>query len=266
MADFRVGCVPYLNARPLVYGLETREEVSLTFDTPSRLAQSLETGELDVAMVSSLFALSSLGTCVVGGVSISSRGKVESVRLFSKVPFGDIRTLALDQSSLSSNALCRIVLAEMYGVRPEETHAPPDLAAMLEQRDAALLIGDPGMRAQPPEGVFVLDLGKAWEELTDRPFVWAAWIGFERVEGPLAAILFDAKERGKENLEAIALREAERSGWPLALCRRYLIEVMDYELDTEHLEALMLFGELCVRHSILPRYDLPAIVGGLPTG
>jgi chorismate dehydratase len=137
---------------------------------------------------------------------------------------------------------------------------------MLGGSDAALLIGDPGMRAEAGDGVFVLDLGKAWEDLTGRPFVWAAWIGFEGLDDGLSSLLREAKEAGKGNLEAIAHRESEVSGWPLALCRRYLIEVMNYELDAEHWEALRLFGELCVQHAILPRFEMPAVVGALPTG
>lgn len=91
MPAYRVGCVPYVNALPLVVGL-AEDDVEVVFDVPSRLATLLDAGEVQAALVSSIEALRRPGARVVDGIGIGSFGPVESVRLFSKVPYGMIQT------------------------------------------------------------------------------------------------------------------------------------------------------------------------------
>ncbi|MER3413449.1 MAG: hypothetical protein C4341_04275 [Armatimonadota bacterium] len=266
MAEYRLGCVPYLNARPLIAPLETDPEFSILYEPPSSLPALIESGAVDAAMVSSIYALQSNESRVAWGVSISSRGRVESVRLFSRVPYHNIRRLALDVSSLTSTVLCRIVLAERFGCQPAIFEEEPNLEAMLSAADAALLIGDAGMSAASSDDLFVLDLGKAWEEMTGLPFVWALWVGRRGLDDRLAARLAHARAEGVASIEAIARREAEARGWSLATCRHYLAEVMEYTLEGEHLEALRRFGALCERHGLLEMAHQPEIVGALMTG
>lgn len=266
MAVYRLGCVPYLNARPLIAPLEGDPEFSIIYEPPSSLPALIESGAVHAAMVSSIFALQSPHARVAAGVSISSRGRVESVRLFSKVPFDGIRRLALDASSLTSTALCRLVLAERFECEPATFGAAPDLDAMLTSADAALLIGDPGMSAAPLDEMFVLDLGKAWEEMTGLPFVWALWVGGEGLDDRLAARLAQARAQGVASIEGIAEQEAGARGWSLATCRHYLAEVMEYTLEDEHLDALGRFGAMCERRGLLARAYEPEIVGALMAG
>jgi chorismate dehydratase len=266
MAEYRLGCVPYLNARPLIAPLEGDPEFTILYEPPSSLPALIESGEVHAAMVSSIFALQTPSARVAAGVSISSRGRVESVRLFSQVPFDGIRTLALDKSSLTSNALCRLILAERYGCEPTTLNLAPDLELMLSSADAALLIGDPGMSATPPEELFVLDLGKAWEDMTGLPFVWALWVGGDGLDDRLAARLVEARSEGVASIEVIAKREADTRGWSLATCRHYLAEVMEYTLNNEHLEAMRRFGEMCARRGLLESVYEPELVGALMAG
>lgn len=266
MVQYRLGCVPYLNARPLIAPLEADPRFDILYEPPSSLPALIESDVVHAAMVSSIYALQTPLARVAANVSISSRGRVESVRLFSRVPFDGIQRLALDKSSLTSSALCRLLLAERFDCEPATFDAAPNLEAMLASADAALLIGDPGMSAKPTEELFVLDLGKAWEELTGLPFVWALWVGGDGLDDDLAECLATVRAEGVTSIEAIARREAEGRGWSLATCRHYLAEVMDYNLDEEHLEALRLFGALCKRHGILERVHDPEIVGALKAG
>lgn len=260
----RVGCVPYLNARPLVAYLERPEvsaDVAVVYDTPSRLAASLRLGELDVALVSSYEALLRPGLEIVPDVSISTRGRVLSVRLFSKVPFEEIQTLALDQSSLTSSHLAQLLLAELHDCCPMLSSAPPDLAGMLVGADAGLLIGDAGMAADGT-GLQVLDLGEAWTELTGLPFVWAAWIG-ENLPPSLCGLLLEAKGWGHNRLVALAEEHARRLGWEPGPSIEYLTEIMDHDLTPLHLQGLELFQALCIKHGILENlYPLRLATGG----
>jgi chorismate dehydratase len=260
---FRIGCVPFLNAKPLIAYFGTEEGKSLAqvlLAPPSQLARRVETGDVNVALASSFFALESSDFKAVNGIAIASQGEVQSVRLFSKVPFDTIETLALDQASMTSNHLCRIILNETYGAHPICRALPAHLPSMLAEADAAVLIGDAGMSANG-DGLYVLDLGEAWFDLTSLPFVWALWIGLDGLTDDLAMLLGRAKRFGLENIELVAATEAERLGWPLSTCRSYLVEAMDYGFGLSHVEGLRRFGEYCVELGFIGRLKMPDLVG-----
>jgi chorismate dehydratase len=231
--------------------------LEIVYDTPSRLATALRLGKLEAAMVSSYELLLRPGLQMAPDISISSVGRVMSVRLLSKKPMEEIETLALDQSSLTSTHLAQLLLAEIYSSWPMVSSLPPDPMAMLAQNDACVLIGDIGMFA-PSDGLQVLDLGQAWHELTGLPFVWAAWIG-ENLDPALCSLLLDAKESGTSRLVQLAEQHATEHGWDRGLCVEYLTEVMNYDLTPEHLQGLELFQTLCIKHGLL-EYQYPISV------
>ena len=176
MAQFRVGCVPYVNARPLVAAFDQPNEfVEVIYDIPSRLPALLDSGEVDAILVSSIELLRRDDLLPVAVVGIMSYGSVKSVRILSKVPLTEIKTLALDQSSLTSNILAQIILAEQ-GVFPTTETLSPDAPNMLAKHDACVLIGDKGFEADGT-GLVDIDLGQAWTDMTGLPFVWAMWLG-----------------------------------------------------------------------------------------
>ena len=116
------------------------------------------------------------------GTGIACHGPVRSILLISKVPFNRIRTLATDAASRTSVMLARVILAEKYGVEPKLISRPADLAAMLGEADAALLIGDPALRLDPATLPFeTLDLGAEWTSMTGLPMVFAVWGGRKEV-------------------------------------------------------------------------------------
>src|SRR5919202_573273 len=126
----RVGAVNYLNTKPLIEGLGSfAPHAHLDLDLPSRLADRLATGDLDVALIPVIEYFRAGTYSVVPGVSIASRGPVLSVTLFSRVPWPDVRSVALDEGSRTSSALARILLEKRYGVRPHTLHLPIDVAA-----------------------------------------------------------------------------------------------------------------------------------------
>lgn len=251
-----IGSVPYLNAKPLIRWFATEEgrksAVTVIEETPSRLAQMLEADEIAVAMVSSYAALLHPEYEIVPGVSISGQDEIKSVRAFAKLPFQMVHSVAMDTSSLTSVALLRILLAELYNCHPECLSAPPDLQKMLAIADAALLIGDNGMLADDGD-LRVLDLGEGWRRLTGLPFTYAVWLGRPGSVSPeLAQILQQARDWGLSQADMLATEESIRLGCPYSTCYEYITEVMDYRLENEHYQALDQFRDRARALGILP--------------
>ncbi len=249
----RIGSVPYLNAKPLIGWFASPEydgDAVVIEDVPSRLAVMLAEGEIDVAMVSSFQLFQKPSPTLVPGISIAADGPVKSVRLFSQVPIADIRTVSLDTSSLTSVALTRILLDELYGLRPVFARHAPDLGAMLREADAALLIGNLDLFKTPAE--HILDLGEAWKRLTGMPFVYAAWLArSEEAAVEATPILTRARDWGVQRLEALAVEWAAKLNLPLEQVRDYYLNVMQYDLDEPKLAALATFRARCVRHGLI---------------
>lgn len=266
MDQFTVGCVPYLNAKPLVRRLRDlgdRSPVHVIYDVPSRLPSLLASGVAQAILVSSIEALKA--PCrVADGVAIASRGPVRSVRLFSSVPFDKIGRLALDPSSMTTNALAQVILADRYGVDPETISHAPDLPGMLAGADAGVLIGDAGMR-QDATGLRVLDLGEAWADMTGLPFVWAVWLGGVGLTDELAGLLAHSAMWGRQHLEDVVPAAAEESGFTIEEARVYLSEIMDFDLGPEHKAGLEEFGRRLVEKGLLSLAHTPTWVGAPST-
>jgi chorismate dehydratase len=235
-----------MNAAPLARWFETdagRQVAEVRYAPPSVLARWLQSREIDVALVSSVEWFRRPETQFVSGLAIATRREVLSVRLFSRVPFAAIRTVALDESSLTAATLTRILLTRVYALQPQFHRHAPDLDAMLAQADAALLIGDAAMRVDA-SGLYVLDLGEAWHDWTGLPFVWAVWLANADAPMPmLTDLMHTAYAWGEANLEAIIEREVVRTGLLHALCARYLREVMTYRIDESFLQGLERFRQ-----------------------
>lgn len=250
----RIGSVPYLNAKPLVdwfHSAESDADAEIIYAVPSELAQMLRRGELDVANVSIFETFQNPELALIPDISISATGPVKSVRLFSKVPFDRIETVALDTSSLTSAALTRILLQEQFGVSPCYVHHPPQLESMLAACDAGLIIGDLKLFDLHAE-TQVYDLGKGWHDLTGLPFVYAAWLAREeRVSGEMLRVLTQAKAWGVARLEELAVKWAEQINLPLDRCRDYLLNVMDYDLTPRHREGLRAYQQKCFAHGLI---------------
>jgi predicted solute-binding protein len=192
MPLLRLGSVSYLNARPLVYGLEHASGVSLRFDVPARCADLLHEGASDLGLVPSIEYLRAPAArgpyAIVPDIAIASLGAVASVALYTTRPIGDVESIALDTSSRTSVALVTVLCRRVFGIAPRMERHGPDIAAMLETADAALVIGD--LALLQPGGEMVLksgrravvekiDLGDAWTGATGLPFVYAFWAGPE---------------------------------------------------------------------------------------
>jgi chorismate dehydratase len=228
----RIGAVNYLNTKPLIYELDTlAPDAELILEVPSRLADQLAEGSLDVALIPVIEYFRSGTYTVVPDLSIASRGPVLSVTLFSRVPWTAVRRVALDEGSRTSAALTQVLFRKRYGIQPEIVPLPLDQAAEAIDADAALLIGDRAMRACLPGFAYAFDLGQEWHDWTGLPFVYAVWAVREGVElGPVAKALAEAKRRGCLHAGKIAHREAPLLGLDAGYCRRYLSNIIHFDL------------------------------------
>lgn len=155
--------------------------VELHKDAPDRLGAALVAGELDIGPISLVDYLGHADDLLLlPDLAVGSDGPVRSVNLVSTRPLAELSgaRVALGSTSRTGVLLARLLLAERYAVRPEYLRCPPDLTGMLLEADAAVLIGDPALRAHyeaPARGLLVTDLGQAWREWTGLPMVFAVW-------------------------------------------------------------------------------------------
>src|SRR3954467_8447518 len=211
----RVGSVSFLNAKPLIYGLESAHDVELSLAVPSHLLEGLRSAALDVAVLPVIDYQQMSGLCIVPSGGIGCDGETLTVRIFSKCPVTQIRTLACDTDSHTSVALARVIFAERYGTRPAFVDWTREEA---QPCDAKLLIGDKVVCEEPPGFEHQIDLGSAWKEVTGLPFVFAVWTARSGVDlRDLPERLEDAKRAGLAHVTEIVNRHAISRGWPAGL-------------------------------------------------
>jgi chorismate dehydratase len=250
----RVGAVNYLNTRPLICDLEgLAPEAELVLDVPSRLADLLAEGRLDVGLIPVIEYFRAGCYSLVPGIAIASRGPVLSVTLFSRVPWEAVRRVALDAGSRTSAALTQILLRQRYRVRPEVVPLPLDCSAEDADADAVLLIGDRAMRACLPGFAHAFDLGQEWHEWTGLPFVYAVWAVRPGADlAGVAGALAEARRRGLARAGLIAQREAPRLGLDAGFCRRYLATILHFDLGPREQAGLRHYYRLACELGLAP--------------
>jgi predicted solute-binding protein len=247
LEPFRVGSVPFLNAAPLVRGIEDQ----ITLATPSKLAEMLRRNELDAGLVSITEVLFHDRYDVLDGMAIASLGEVKSVFLAHRRPLAEAREILCDPASLTSVNLLRVLLAER-GLKPEFKPLPDYQAAA--QLDFVLLIGDAALdfsRGGHPHEI--LDLGAAWLELTGLPFVYAVWALRRGVENQaLRRLLREARDFGLDTLDSII---RSRTEYDYDFRKDYLGWHIHYHLGADEKRGVARFIELLRKHGLGPVYE-----------
>ena len=253
-AAARLGCVSYLNAKPLIDGIDDADvspaPLPVRYDVPSALLADLESGAVDVALCPVIdYFRSAVPLVVVPAGCIGCDGPTLTVRLYSAAPIDRITTLHADTDSHTSVALVQVVLWLMHKLRPTmvDYAAREHTAGGKVERypEAMLLIGDKVVTDSPPAVRYPhqLDLGEAWKELTGLPFVFAVWMAREGAAlGDLTLQLSAARERNAGRVGAIVDKYAARHGWPRDLAHKYLGELLRYGVGPRQLEAIGRFG------------------------
>jgi chorismate dehydratase len=254
-ATIRVGAVNYLNTKPLIFELKAiAPNVELILDVPSRLADDLRGGTLDVALIPAIEYFRAGNYRIIPNIAIATRGPVLSVTLFSRTPWTGIRRVALDEGSRTSAALAQILLRKRYGVQPEIVPLPMDSRAEDADADAVLLIGDRAMQSCLPGFAHAFDLGQEWHDWTGLPFVFAFWAVRASVElDNVASALAEAKRRGCDRTGIIAHKEAPKLGLDAGFCRRYLASILHFDLGQREQAGLHHYYMLACELGLAPR-------------
>ena len=280
MMPVRLGAVGYLNARPLIVGLDRAPRFRLRCDVPSECARLLHDGEIDLGLIPSIEYLRGESYRIAPDLAIASRGPVASVALFTTRPMPDVRSIVMDTSSRTSVALVRVLCARLFKIAPAIEAHRPDLNAMLARGDAALIIGDKALvwepetdmvrrkpdfdmvrrkpdfdmvRRKPDFIVQKIDLGEAWTSMTGLPFVWAFWAGRAGVlTGGDVAALQAARDAGVKHSAAIAREYFRDAPQHRNLGVRYLRDNIKYYLGNEEREGLELFYRYAAEIGVVP--------------
>jgi chorismate dehydratase len=253
----RIGAVSYLNSKPLIEGLpELTADARVLLDYPSRLADDLAGGLLDVALIPSIEYFGDPDYRILSDACVAARGSVLSVKLYCRVPPGSIATLALDEGSRTSAALARILLAERFGVFPEIEPLPLGHSADSTSADAILLIGDRAMHPLQERFEAIWDLGEEWFGWTGLPFVFAMWVARDGSDlGDVEQALNRARDRGVERINDIAAREAPLLGISEEVAADYLTNNLHYRLGSAERNGLALFHKLAAKIGLVSQFD-----------
>jgi chorismate dehydratase len=254
LKSVRVGCVKYLNARPLIRGWPGNVE----FDHPSALCQRLAKGQLEVALVSSFEFLRNPIYRIVDDVSISSDGPVYSVVVAHRGAFSDVGEIELDPASETAVNLLRCLLAEL-GMTPRLTSGGSESSGLSRVR---LIIGDQaiGFR-QSQAGEFQFwDLGEQWKKLTGLPFVYALWLIRPEVHDAesIAQRLRGLRDENLADIPAIvsdAVADVADNKQEVTreFLDRYYNEHLRFGFGTREKQGLQTFADLCAKHEVLPK-------------
>jgi len=234
-------------------------DFDIVYTVPSRCAADLAAGTADIGIIPAAAYTTIPDLMVLPKVAIASRRAVRSILLVSTVPVSQVRSVALDSSSLTSVALTRVLFSQYWKTQPAFFSMAPQIDSMLAQCDAALVIGDPALQLDSSK-YFAYDLAEEWIRWTARPFVFAFWAvrkaALEAVDPALdlPAVFQQSRDHGlqPENLEQIARDWGPRMGLTADDVRSYLTENIFYSLDADCLEGLQLFYRLAHSCAALP--------------
>jgi chorismate dehydratase len=276
MSRLKISAISYLNTAPLMWDFEHAEtgvgaDFDISYTIPSACAEALRAGTADIGIIPAAAYTTVPDLVIIPDVAIAARRAVRSILLVSKArDFSmsrdkdkdewskQVRTVALDTSSMTSVALAKILFAKWLGGARDYKPMAPDLDAMLGACDAALLIGDPALQVDRTR-YFTLDLAEEWVARTGKSFVFAFWaIRKQALAGRDGAAIAEVFKKSRDHglspkkLEAIAQEWAPRLGLTVEAVRVYLTHNIHYYLDPPCLEGLELY------------YRLGAEVGALP--
>jgi chorismate dehydratase len=283
MSRLKISAISYLNTAPLMWDFEHGEagadrvanlttNYDISYTIPSACAEALRAGTADIGIIPAAAYATVPDLVILPDVAIAARRAVRSILLVSRMPtkvptgrlskqspWAQVRTVALDTSSMTSVALAKILFAKWLGGARDYKAMAPDLEAMLGACDAALLIGDPALQVDRTRYV-TLDLAEEWVARTGKSFVFAFWaIRKQALAGRSGAVIAEVFKKSRDHglspgkLEAIAQEWAPRLGLTTEFVRVYLTHNIHYYLDPPCLEGLELYYRLGAEIGALPQ-------------
>ncbi len=254
-AKLRVGIVDFLNSKPLGWAFHRGvldRDFEPRYHRPATVARLMAQGELDVGLLPSIEVPRLGNLSILPELCVSSDHEVRSVILVSRRDLSEVRRVALDTSSRTSAALVRILFRDLWSGDPEFLPHSPDLSAMLDVADAALLIGDPALHVDA-EQYRVHDLAAAWKSLTGLPFVFAVWAVAEGVSDPrLAEPFHQSLALARQEFDLLVKESAAELSLEEAEVRSYLSHNLSFELGTREKAGLEEFYRRAYQYGLLP--------------
>jgi len=272
--------VQYLNTAPLVWSFTNgplRGKYELSFTVPSRCAEALRAGAADIAIIPAIEYQRIDDLVVLPDLAIASTHRVRSLLLIAKKPIEQVRCIALDSSSRSTQALTRILCAEHWKIAPEFREADPDWSAMLQEADAALLIGDPALRFSvamdgevkrgsageqicdasgvgvEAQNLYVYDVVEQWRRMTNLPAVLAVWAGRRDILTPEVAADFSAsRDFGIAHIAEISAAASRELQLRPEVLADYLEQNIDFSLGEDNRRGLELYFRLAAKLQLIP--------------
>jgi len=281
LSKLRISIVQYLNTAPLVWGFTNgplQGKYDLSFTVPAQCAEDLRHGRADVAIIPAIEYQRIPGLVILPDMAIASKNQVRSLLIIAKKPIEQVKSFALDRSSRSTQVLTRILCAELWRISPQFFEALPDLPEMLSQADAALLIGDPALRAsvgiegdtwnaQPEQAVcqaatlgialseplYIYDVAAVWRSLTGLPAVLAVWACRRELATPgVMADFLASRDFGLAHMSEISYEAAQDLELGQATLESYLRNNIDFSLDLENRRGLELYFEHAAKLGLIP--------------
>jgi chorismate dehydratase len=244
----KIGVAPFLNVKPLIYKIEREKKVELIYGSPRELSKKLKEGSIDVGIIPSVDYLKGIGDYIIPNISISSYGKVESVKLFYKGKLKEIKEVGVDEGSSTSMALLKIILNELYSINPKFFSINPSDEKAFVENEAVMLIGDIALIKKGKH----IDLGEAWYRLTNLPFIYAFWVsknGDNLKE--LSLLLNESKNWGINNIEKIIQEESKRLKIKKNIIDNYLKNTIKYDLKERELQGFFTFTKYLLKYGII---------------
>jgi chorismate dehydratase len=236
----RVGIVNYMNTKPLLYGLTRppiHEQIELISDYPSRLADMLIKGEIDLGLIPVAVLPQLPEYHIIGDYCIGAEGEIATVALFSEVPMNEIKKIYLDYQSRSSVELLKYLLKEYWGINPQIVQAEnDDYRQEIKGTTGGLVIGDRAFK-QRKISTFIYDLGSEWRKITGLPFVFAAWISTKEMPGDFIKAFNRANALGLQHIDEIV----KENPFDLYDLSKYYNLHLSYRLDEQKRKGMDAF-------------------------
>ena len=273
----RVAAIDFLNPAPLMWDFEhppldaeLANHYRIDRMMPSECAAQLATGEADIGLIPIAALATSPKLRILPGCTIASKDRVRSLLLVRRAaqPLKAIRSVAADTASRTTIAYARVLFHKWGNPSAEFVPRTADLDRMLQESDAAIVIGDPALLAleersnrleRTGEELVYHDLAHEWHTLTGLPFVSAVWAAAPGsiLDESVAADFILSRDHGLQNIDALANEWSRRLPIAESTIRDYLSENIHYVLDDECIAGMEGFFRMAAEAGVLPAYQLP---------
>jgi chorismate dehydratase len=273
----RVAAINFLNPAPLMWDFEhpplattLAQRYTLHYTQPSQCADELLAARADLGLIPIASLTPELA--IVPGCTIASLDEVRSIQLIVKSPhsLATVKTIAADTASRSSLAYAEILFRKFHNTRPAFLPATANPIAMLQNADAAILIGDPALLALESREAIEstigpcqwFDLAYEWRIRTNLPWVAAVWaVRPEALNGvtpaQLTSDLETSRDHGLAHIEQLVEQWTPRIAIPPNTIRHYLTRNIHYTLTPDCIRTIELFRQYAAEVDILP--PLPSL-------